>query len=413
MSLHDIADFVLEESIILTQSEVGFLGFMNDDESVCTIHAWSESAMQGCHIKDRAVDFNIAASGIWGECVRHRHPFILNNYAQPHELKRGLPEGHVPVTRFLSIPVFEGERIVAVLAVGNKHLAYDEQDIRQLTLLGDGMVRVIQRNQTQQELQHAKEMAEEANRTLREQQQQIQEQNQRLQELIGTKDKFFSIIAHDLKNPLSSFQSFVNLVSRNPDQWQPGEIQRLMGSLRENVDSLTALLDNLLTWARIEQGRLQLFPQKFDFEALALRNVELFRHMAAYKEISLAHTISRDTFVYADLNTVDTVVRNLVSNAVKFTTPGGSVALSAEQEADTIIIAVTDTGIGMSQDVLESIFRIDVQHHHVGTANEKGTGLGLVLCKEFVEKNGGELWAESHEGSGSVFRFTLPRCHKS
>ncbi len=130
--------------------------------------------------------------------------------------------------------------------------------------------------------------------------------------------------------------------------------------------------------------------------------------MASQKQIGLHNALEKSMLVYADVNTADTVMRNLLTNALKFTRPGGEVTISAVLDTGFITIAVADTGIGMSAKTLDSIFRIDIQHHETGTSGERGTGLGLIVCKEFVEKNGGSLWAESVEGQGTTFFFTVP-----
>lgn len=413
MQLPDIADYILEESILLSQSRVGFLGFLTSDERVCTIHAWSETAMAACRVNDRYLDFVIADSGIWGECVRQRAPFVLNEYQGPHGLKRGLPAGHVALSRFLAVPVFEDDCVAAVVAVGNKPGPYDEGDIRQLTLLGDGMIRVLQKRRAEQELHQAMQMAEEARKAAEEAHQQIVRQNDELHEVISKKDKFFSIVAHDIKNPLASFASFVNLFSVKLGEWNPHEIEHLMEALQENVENLSALLDNLLTWARLEQGHLEIHPQQFALSMLVDRNIALLEPMAEQKTLMLRHQIASDIVVYADVNTTDMVLRNLLTNALKFTDVGGEITVSAEQQAGEVMISVTDTGVGMTPETMNGIFRIDVQHHKIGTQGEKGTGLGLVLCKEFVEKNGGRIRAESVRGEGSAFTFTLPAAWRS
>lgn len=267
---------------------------------------------------------------------------------------------------------------------------------------------ITEQKQAEFELRTAQKATEEANRKLLEQQQQIQKQNRELQEVITKKDKFFSIVAHDIKNPLSSFVSFVNLFSTKLDQWNPDEISPLVEALRENVENLSALLDNLLTWARLEQGRLEFYPQLFDIHLLVTRNVSLLNQMAEQKQITLHNSVENSMPVYADINRLGTVIRNLLANALKFTMPGGTVTISATQHADSVMVAVADTGVGIAEDMVDAIFRIDMPYQKVGTVGEKGTGLGLILCKEFVEKNGGRIWVESEQGKGSTFYFTVP-----
>jgi len=158
--LQTVTDFGLEEAVRLTQSDLGYLAFTSEDESVLTMHAWSKSAMQECAIIDKPIHYPVATTGLWGEAVRQRRAVITNDYAAPNPLKKGHPEGHVPVLRHMNVPVFDGERIVAVIGVGNKKQPYDESDVRQLTLLGEGMWRLIRRREVQEELRRARDELE-------------------------------------------------------------------------------------------------------------------------------------------------------------------------------------------------------------------------------------------------------------
>ena len=149
-SLHELADFCLKEAVRLTGSEVGYIAFMNEEETVLTMHAWSGSAMKGCGIADQPIEYPLEKTGLWGEAVRQRRPIITNDYAAPNPLRKGFPEGHVPITRHLNIPVFDDDHIVAVLGVGNKGAEYDESDVRQLSLLMDGMWRIVRRRKAEE-----------------------------------------------------------------------------------------------------------------------------------------------------------------------------------------------------------------------------------------------------------------------
>ena len=174
------------------------------------------------------------------------------------------------------------------------------------------------------------------------------------------------------------------------------------------MKNLSALLDNLLQWSRSQTGAIKFQPHDFDLGLLLEGNRELLHPQAETKHIRIELTNPYSIAVHAHLESVDTVIRNLMSNAIKFTAPGGQVTVTAKEERNEVVVSVTDTGVGIPQPVVDKLFRIDVRHSTNGTANEKGTGLGLVLCKEFVEKNGGNLGVRSIEGRGSTFYFTLP-----
>lgn len=236
----------------------------------------------------------------------------------------------------------------------------------------------------------------------------IIQQNNELQELNATKDKFFSIISHDLKGPLNSLSSFSGLLINYFDSLSKEEIQTLAKDLDKSLKNLFALLENLLEWSRSQTGAIEFKPEAFNLSELVQENIDLLNTQAHTKEITLHYTNPQPVTVTAHKNSVTTVIRNLISNAIKFTPKGGTITLSATQSNEEALISIADTGVGMSKEVIDKIFRIDAKHSTKGTANEKGTGLGLVLCKDFVEKNKGSIGVQSEEGKGSTFYFTLP-----
>jgi signal transduction histidine kinase len=237
----------------------------------------------------------------------------------------------------------------------------------------------------------------------------IQQQNEQLQELNATKDKFFSIISHDLKGPLNSFTSFSGLLMNHTDSLSKDEIKMLAKDLDKSLKNLFALLENLLEWSRSQTGNIQFKAETFDLVALLEENKSLLQSQAQNKKITIVNAAQGDLPVQAHKHSINTVIRNLISNAIKFTPAEGAITLAIAQSNEEYTISITDTGVGMTQDILQKLFRIDSKHSTKGTADEKGTGLGLILCKDFVEKNGGKIWVKSEEGKGSVFGFTLPR----
>lgn len=236
----------------------------------------------------------------------------------------------------------------------------------------------------------------------------ILEQNTELQELNATKDKFFSIISHDLKGPLNSLSSFSGLLINYFDSLSKEEIQTLAKDLDKSLKNLFALLENLLEWSRSQTGAIEFKPEAFNLSELMQDNLELLTAQARTKDITLHYSHGQPVTVMAHKNSVTTVIRNLISNAIKFTPTGGTITLSATKSNEEALISIADTGVGMSKEVIDKIFRIDAKHSTKGTADEKGTGLGLVLCKDFVEKNNGSIGVQSEEGKGSTFYFTLP-----
>jgi signal transduction histidine kinase len=236
----------------------------------------------------------------------------------------------------------------------------------------------------------------------------VRDQNSKLQELNATKDKFFSIISHDLKGPLNSLTSFSSLLINHTDSLSKDEIKMLAKDLDKSLKNLFALLENLLEWSRSQTGNIEFKPEAFDIAGLLKQNQELLLQQAQNKKISIVLQGESNVTINAHRNSVNTVVRNLISNAIKFTPPEGTITLKTSVAETKVIVSISDNGVGMSKEVMDKLFRIDTKHTTKGTADEKGTGLGLILCKDFIEKNGGRIWVESVAGKGSTFSFELP-----
>jgi PAS domain S-box-containing protein len=240
----------------------------------------------------------------------------------------------------------------------------------------------------------------------------LKEKNTQLQELNASKDKFFSIISHDLRGSFGTLLGFAQLITENIDDYSKERVKGFVIRLRTSAERLYALLENLLTWSRIQRGVMKCLPRSLNLAAVAKETIELFAPQAEKKQILLRNAIPKGIVAVADESMVDTVIRNLVSNALKFTQAEGRVELSASMhEADSrfIILSVSDTGVGIPEKMLPRLLRLDMQYKTTGTAGEQGSGLGLILCKELVEHNGGELWVTSEEGKGTTFSFTLPK----
>ncbi|MEM6841909.1 MAG: tetratricopeptide repeat-containing sensor histidine kinase [Bacteroidota bacterium] len=242
------------------------------------------------------------------------------------------------------------------------------------------------------------------NDKLRQQQQQLQDQNQDLIRLNELKNKLLSIISHDFRSPLSSLQGIISMLNTNA--LSPTEIEQVFESLSSKVENTTNMLDNLLKWTRNQMQGIRVSPECFTLSPLVEEVISSQLILAEKKEVSLYCTVRPNLSVYADPEMVRLIVRNLVSNAIKFTTKGDSITIEAFSENDKVIISVIDTGIGMNSADIDKLFQLK-EHTTYGTHNEKGTGLGLILCHEFVSINGGNIWVESEKEKGSTFYFTL------
>jgi len=257
-------------------------------------------------------------------------------------------------------------------------------------------------------VQHLQRQLRQKNELVQEQNGHLQQLNEALNHSNANKDKFFSIIAHDLRSPFAGLIGLTELILEDIDSAEKEEIRRYVEQLKDGAEKLLELLENLLTWSRLQRRAMEYFPQRMDLRTFVMRNLALFAPVAQQKQITLCHTLDEPLWAYGDVDMVNTVVRNLISNALKFTETGGSVTISGYAEPERICCSVADTGIGLTPEQLTRLFRIDQKFQRPGTAGEGGTGLGLILCKELIEKNHGQIWGECGSGKGSVFYFTLP-----
>ena len=231
-------------------------------------------------------------------------------------------------------------------------------------------------------------------------------QKEQLTQLNNVKDRFFSIISHDLRNNLTSMKLYFELISNK--NYKASDEKHLTGEIASSVNNTIDLLENLLVWASEQIKGKAINIVKLNMYDIANDNVALLSGNAAQKNIELENLVDEDTYAYGDLDTINLVVRNLISNAIKFTHEGGSVSISSQMKDDFIHISVLDNGVGISTEKIPLLFTQYKNNSTKGTGNEKGTGLGLMLCKEYVEKNKGQIWVESEQGKGSCFQFSLP-----
>ena len=234
-----------------------------------------------------------------------------------------------------------------------------------------------------------------------------------LKELNATKDKFFSLIAHDLKSPLGNFRNILEIMLQDYESLNETEKKDMIVEMNKSSKNIYNLLDNLLNWASSQSGRIKFNPEYNDINDVIRKPVFMLSALAEKKNISIVTDLKVKNDVFIDLNMINTVIRNLITNAIKFTNVSGLIKLTSNEIDDMIEVTISDNGVGMSQEKLANLFRIDVNQSTLGTANEKGTGLGLILCKEFIEKHGGNIWAESEIGNGSTFKFVLPKINQN
>jgi len=645
-SIQELLDFALDEVISLTGSKIGYIYFYDEDKKEFTLNTWSKEVMKQFTVAEPQTIYELDKTGLWGETVRQRRPILINDFAEADPLKKGIPEIHSALHKFLTIPVYSLGHIVAVVGVGNKSDDYNDLDIRQLNLMMDSVWKIVQRKKTEEAITMSEarlRRAELASRSgnwelhldsqivyasegarivyglnknqvdysliktiplpeyrtllneamkklvednipydiefkiriadtgiikdihslaildkekqtvfgiiqdvsvqkrteeaLRESQlqlsnaikiahlgsweydgindlftfndpfyaifrttalnvggytmssadyasrfvfpediplvgveiQKIVEANDydfnhqlehrilyadgevgymavklflvkdengktiksyginqditerikteeilrkseaELREINAAKDKFFSIISHDLKSPFNSIIGLSNLLVEQIQGKNVEGIEEYASIIQKSSMQVFDLLVNLLEWSRSQTGRMEFSPEYVEMVALINEVIELLSDSAHQKSITIHREFPRNMIAFIDKAMISTILRNLISNAIKFTRPDGQIVISAELKNDKVIIAISDNGVGIKKEIIEKLFRIDENHSMPGTLKEKGTGLGLILCKEFIEKHGGEIWVESEVGRGSTFYFSVTK----
>ena len=233
----------------------------------------------------------------------------------------------------------------------------------------------------------------------------ISKSEAQLKKVVSTKDKFFSIISHDLRSPFTSMLGVLQMLTGDFDTLEKQEMRELIESLQNSVQNVYKLLSNLLEWASIQTGRIKKNPEAINLHELVGNIVSLYE---GSKGIMFLNQVNENVFAFADKYMIDTVIRNLISNALKFSYETGKIIIKTKPADDMVIVSIRDEGIGISGKDVDDIFKIDKPVTRPGTSQESGTGLGLVLCKEFIENNKGKIWFESAEGKGSTFYFSVP-----
>jgi PAS domain S-box-containing protein len=290
---------------------------------------------------------------------------------------------------WIGIPLQAPSKVIGVMVLQHYEKAdvYTENDLKLLMSIGSQIAIAIERKKAEEE---------------------IILKNELLQAINAEKDKFFSILAHDLRGPLSAFVAATQILAEETQSMNFEEIQEISVSMKESATNIYSLLENLLEWSRLQRGIMEFIPEKFNLKKEIQECTQVLNESARKKEIEIEYSVPEDIELVADRHMFDTVTRNLVSNAIKFTPTGGKIQVGALNTNNEIEIHITDSGIGMPAELKNKLFHINEKTSRRGTEGEPSTGLGLLLCKEFIEKHNGEIWAESEAGHGSTFYFTVP-----
>lgn len=263
------------------------------------------------------------------------------------------------------------------------------------------------------EIEHNKNLIQKNADELTELNKKLVQSEEKLRDMNQNKDRFFSIISHDLRSPFTSLLGFSEYMAKYSDDFSGEELKEYATHMYQATKNILNLLENLLQWSRVQTGRIEFIPENLDMKEVLLKAVELYSGNAINKQIQLVTEVDEYTIAFADRNMIDTVMRNLISNAIKFSNPNDKIYIRASLKEEKVHVEVEDTGIGMNQAKLNKLFRIDSSFTTDGTSKERGSGLGLILCKEFIEKNNGEISVESRVSHGTKFKFNIPAAKHS
>jgi len=382
----EMFDEVLEVLLEVMESPFGYMGYIDVDGAYITPtmsrQIWWEDKVINKTLRFPRDEWKNSA---WAIALREKRTLYSN------EPLTNLPEGHVKIQRHISHPIlFKGEPI-GLIQVANKETEYTESDIQNLERISDYVAPIL--NSLLERKQAEKE---------------LKESETKLHRLNKDKDRFISILSHDLINPFNALLGFSEILSKNVGQYRSKEIEEYAKIIHNSAKHTFFLLEDILRWANAQAGKIDYKPQKLNFSEIYKNIVYTLAPNAKAKNITIESSEPCPVTLFADLDMINLVFRNLVSNAIKFTHKGGRIEVSAKADPENIILCVSDNGIGIKPDHLEKFFDISQVFTTTGTANETGTGLGLILCKEFVEKHGGTIHVESEWGKGSKFFIHLP-----
>ncbi len=387
-SVPEIIDMALEEGVRLTQSQIGFFHFVDTDQHTISLQTWSKETLTNCSVPDKEEHYPIDQAGIWVECIAARKPVIHNDYIKIKN-KKGLPEGHFPLIRELVVPIFEGERIVAIIGVGNKSQYYTRFDVDQLSLMADNIWNIVRKKRMEEDVIKAKEEAEKANMA---------------------KSVFLANMSHEIRTPMNAVLGFADILD---DQLTDPIKRNYLKSIKSSGKTLLGLIDDILDLSKIEAGKMEIIHDPVDLGVLLQEINQIFTLKIEQQDISFIideRHCEGYVFMIDELR-LRQILLNIVGNAVKFTESGHiqitthTKNIIVENHTCDLVIEVEDTGIGIPEEYLDVIFDSFRQQDEQNRRRYGGTGLGLTITKRLVDIMNGSIEVKSEVGKGSMFRI--------
>ncbi len=383
----DLLDFSLHQALKLTQSKFGYIYYYNEETRRFTLNSWSKEVMKNCGVLNPNTLYDLDNTGCWGEAVRQRKPFILNDYGSHHPTVKGTPDGHVSLKKFLTIPVFVDQKIVAVVGVANKESDYNSDDIRQLTLMMGTVWKMVEKHNFQIELLAAKEKAELSDKL---------------------KTSFLQNMSHEIRTPMNAIVGFSELLLKQDlDKNHRYYAQIVVDSSQQ----LLAIINDMLDLSKIQIGEIAINKDIFNINWLLSeiysvylpKSTDNFVKLELYKDLN-----DNKASIIADKTRLRQIFNNLLSNALKYTVKG-TVSFGYSIEGNFFRFFVQDNGIGIDSTMHQAIFEPFRQVENEMTRKFGGVGMGLSISKKLVEIMGGTMWVDSELSKGSCFYFTIPK----
>ena len=372
----------------ITKSRSGFVLCVNHLENKLNLRICTTDLVNPRIIVDGKEEVKLTEFNEFYAPIKTLKPEIRNNCEEDRYYIIDDNGAKYEINKFLALPVVSNEEVISIVVLLNKESDYHEEDILQLNLLFE-TVWIIKKNNDDE--------------------QKIRELLNELKAANATKDKFFSIIAHDLKSPFTYLLSYSELLLNEFETSEKEELLSYIKNIHEVSNNTYKLLQNLLEWSRSQTGKIKYEPIEFDFYELAVNAQFIHQKLSEPKSIKIVSRVDQESLLTGDYHMFDTIMRNLVSNAIKFSHPNSEVIIDFKQNNDSIEISVQDFGLGMDEDHISKLFKLEESITKVGTNGERGTGLGLILCNEFIQYHKGQLLVESELGKGTTFRIILPR----
>ncbi len=392
-SLQEFLNYALDQAICLTDSKIGYIYHYNEEKQHFTLNTWSRDVMPACTVIDQVKEYDLRDTGFWGEVVRQRKPIINNDFAAPNPYKKGTPEGHVPLSKFMSIPVFSDGKIVGVIGLANKKDDYTETDILQTSLLMETVWKVVDRLKAEDALKKLNDELEKR----------VSQRTAALESANNELESFSYSVSHDLRAPLRAIDGYVQIFLENYQKSFDDEAKRICSRISENARMMGQLIDDLLRFSRT--AKLPIVRELIDMTALVKQVVEEI--LAPIEDINYDIEIGELEPATGDISLIRQVWMNLIGNAVKFSRKAEKphIRIFSERVEGKVVYTVEDNGAGFNMEYAGKLFGVFQRLH--GQNEFEGTGVGLALVKRILTRHGGNIWAEGQVGQGAKFHFSI------